>query len=284
MNVGVFVLGVADCYRGLDLERYLTTNGIKFQNIWGINASKTPDLVEARYTSQARAFSKFVHGRELVPGEWCCSQMHFDAYQELLKSSFEWALILEDDAIILKDLEFVISGLSQLAFPAVVSIHDWPRNTFKKIPNFNRFVNVSPMEILEVRELPYCTYGYLLNRKAALYTDIEKCRTLVSTPDWPYLWPKQIRLFSSKQNYISTKSGIEASIIGERPKTKLKVGRKIIFFLPNIYRIFCAVRKGVPIQTAFYREFFIKMFRLFNFMKNKFCTFYGWADKHEGAS
>lgn len=101
------------------------------------------------------------YGRELNKGEIGCTLSHFRCYNNLIESGRNYALVLEDDITILKDIKFLPSIVSILDTnnPVVLFLSGdyWYENEIKGTATY---------EILSVYDA-VGTYAYFINKAAA---------------------------------------------------------------------------------------------------------------------
>lgn len=259
MNVGIWILGVKRNYRGSELESQLVESSFEFKNLWGIDVVNENLEDTAEYKKVNLDFARVLLGRKMSPGEIACAIGHLRIYQEFKDTNLEWALILEDDARIVKKLDFLKSGLPKLQAPLIIGIHDGSgmRVKIKECRETkNLACNVSVTRLLE---LPSCNYGYLMNRRLVEQIDFEHSLKFMSTQDWPYIWPNKFQYFVSNEVFVTTIDQSVYSLIGSRSKSSI---RSNSYFLPNLYRFIKILRFGVPFKIVLYKEFILKFRRI----------------------
>lgn len=101
------------------------------------------------------------YGRKLNPGEIGCVLSHFKCYRTLLESTEEYALILEDDITILRDIEVIqkLVGHINNETPTILFLSgDYWYKSLKHIGDESYIASVFDA---------VGAYAYIINRKAA---------------------------------------------------------------------------------------------------------------------
>ena len=259
MNVGIWILGIKHKYRGSELESQLAESLFEFKNLWGVDAVNENLEDTAEYKKIDLDFAKVLLGRNMSPGEIACAIGHLRIYQEFMETNLEWALILEDDARIIKKLDFLKSGLPRIQVPLIIGIHDGPGRRVKVRECNETETRVSNILRTRLLELPYGNYGYLMNRTLVEQIDFGNSLKFMSTQDWPYIWPKDFQYFVSNEVFVTTISTNLNSLIGSRPASFIGSNS---YFLPNLFRFIKILTFGVPFKIALYKEFILKFRRI----------------------
>jgi len=97
-------------------------------------------------------------GRQMGKGEIGCLLGHLRAFQQLINSHEEWAVILEDDAALFKNPVEALSGFDG---NLVLGVFTSPVNQFR------RKIKSREGEVIECDEVPYGGYCYAIHRKFA---------------------------------------------------------------------------------------------------------------------
>jgi hypothetical protein len=259
MNVGIWILGIKHNYRGSELESQLGESLFDFKNLWGIDVIKENLEETTEYKKINLDFTKVLLGRNMSAGEIACAIGHLRIYQEFKESNLEWALILEDDARVVKKLDFLKSGLPKVEVPLIIGIHDGSGMRVKVREGKETKTLVSDILVTRLLELPSCNYGYLMNRRLVEQIDFEDSLKYMSTQDWPYIWPNDFQYFVSNEVFVTTIDQNLNSLIGSRPASLI---RSNSYFLPNLIRFMRILKFGVPFKIALYKEFILKFRRI----------------------
>jgi GR25 family glycosyltransferase involved in LPS biosynthesis len=254
----IWILGLKSHYRGSTLELALNTQKLEFSNFWGFDAKELYGSNKIGYHDIN--FANFLYGRNLLTTEIAASLGHIGIYKEFLKSKHSWALILEDDAIINFELSNLLVNLEDYNKPVVINLSHGEGFRFKKQALVGRNFKTKNYEVVRLLELPTLAHGYLINRKAVEMIDFKLAQKLITVPDWPYIWPKSFQYYVTRVSLVSADNANTESLIGDRtglPSTPPS------FWLPSIRRSIIAYKFGVNLQLAFYREFVIKILRIY---------------------
>jgi GR25 family glycosyltransferase involved in LPS biosynthesis len=197
----IYVLGVPDRFRGKELVNSLLPYGITCKVISGINSNSiSPEQLVDLVNQKA---ASIVLGRKISLGEICCSMVHLAAYKNFLETSAEWVLILEDDAVILRDLEEIFTGLITLESPTILKLSEAAPETsiVKKIASED--LRVSALGFRKLRFPTNMAHAYIINREAAKLA-IESCSGMKIhfTADWPYLWDNRVTFWQSNNSFF----------------------------------------------------------------------------------
>jgi len=180
-----YILGTLNAYRGHALELSLGQLNISFKNVWGNTGNFKPraEYLEIEYVD---SLAKLVIGRGLSDGEINCFLGHIEIYIEHLKSDFEWAFILEDDAIIKEKIVELISDLPNTKRPSILLLHDDYRTEVKTLFSRWKALKSKSFEFYKLFRPPNGTQGYLINKAAAKYLfDSTSTQGIYSPCDWP---------------------------------------------------------------------------------------------------
>lgn len=258
MNIGIWILGVKHSYRGIELESQLNESFFQFKNLWGIDVVRDNLESSTEYKKVNLDFASTLLGRKMTTGEIACAIGHLRIYQEFKETNFEWALILEDDARIVKKLDFLKLGLPRVKVPVIIGIHDGPGMRVKVKECEDTKILGRDILITRVLELPSCNYGYLMNRELVEQISVEDSLKFMSTQDWPYIWPNDFHYFVSNEVFVSTIDQNVNSLIGSRPISLIRANS---YFLPSLFKFIKILQFGVPFKIAFHKEFNLKFRR-----------------------
>jgi len=141
----------------------LRTLGIPFEFVPGADGRQLDLSTHPGYDGFRR---RIFFGRDLTGGELGCVLAHRNAYQHMLASGYEFALVLEDDAVLTDALPMVIDALLEIC-------ERWDLVRFLgREKNYRASRLITPLRggaVYLARPLgtPGGAYGYLLNRRAA---------------------------------------------------------------------------------------------------------------------
>lgn len=94
----IFIVSlVSDIERRANIEKLLLNSGLSFEFVDAIYGK---DLTEIQLSSLNLQSAQQRLNRKLSPGEIGCTLSHLKAYGKLVSNNYEWACILEDDAIL----------------------------------------------------------------------------------------------------------------------------------------------------------------------------------------
>jgi len=203
--------------------------------------------------------------RQISPGEIGSEFSHNLIYQNMMKASLDYALILEDDAMPLNMDELICT-----------MIEFQINSKFKQIPSVvqlgnNIFSNKNSKDrILPTKFPSYGTYAYMLNLPAAreLYNPTGQ---VYSTADWP-LNSMNVKWFRTNFTLIKDMSTTSLISIGRieifakdqnyRIRLIQKIKRRIQ--LLTGFHLYLAISKGMPWKLVLKWEFLYKPYRKFN--------------------
>jgi hypothetical protein len=247
-----YVLGIKSNFRGVALIEQLELYGIFPNIVWGPQV-EVDRIRIAQHTNQE--FANFAIGRDIKPEEIACCLGHIEMYENFHATESEWGLFLEDDAIPLLDPISLIKRLPTSDEPLQIFLHDGPGTNLR----FRQDKELKKLDLTRRLDPQYGAYGYLLNRSAVSKILNSPIREFINTPDWPYFWPRQIKYFVSSEVYFSHPKDLSISIIGER----INKEAKLINQIPRWSKITEAQKFSPEIQTLLYKEFSLKLLRIF---------------------
>ena len=156
-----------------------------------------------------------LNGRRLSLGERGCSQAHINVRKEILKSRFDWALVLEDDVLLPDNLSEELAKFNLAAFsPSVILL------------NTNSYFDLGP-DLHKLRLKPSGANAFLVHRKVLEirpYAWLEK----FEIADWPISF-SGVDFYTV--SHLAKDSGA-ASLIGSRPRGRLRFFISICFRFP----------------------------------------------------
>ncbi len=158
-------------------------------------------------------------GRDLTASEIGCYLSHVKVWQMALTRTHEWALVLEDDAIIGARLEEVLAQVGHL--PAnweVVNLQrDWARQPF------SRHAFLPGLDVLRHVRVGYLTVGYLIHRRA-----LERLSRVLFPIRWPIdswhiWWPTHgLVVYRTDGDVVASNRALELTIDDRRIQKQVR--------------------------------------------------------------
>ena len=253
-QIGVYILGVKNQFRGKELLKSLDRIQIEPTIVWGPDLDS--DMVQISEATNQK-FAKFTIRRKIKLEEVACCIGHLRMYEVFLENDLEWGLFLEDDVILNDAVVAIFSILPKSVRPLHLMIHDGP-GTNLRVRKRAELEFETKGKFTRVLDPNYGAYGYLLNKQAAQLVINNGQRALINTPDWPYVWPKEISVYKSTDVYASHPENLDSSLLG------LRINKKdnMWFQLPNPIRMMRAISLGVTFSQAFHKEIRLKTIRI----------------------
>lgn len=217
-KIQVYVLGLEKNFRGQELISGLTNLGFQPRIVYGPDASFWSENEFAELYDRKRA--RVITTRDMSKGEVACVLGHRMCYENFIATKGEWALILEDDALLITDLSEVDTVISQLSSsPQIISLFHHGGLQRRKIVET---INLDQNYVLESRvPAPFGTVGYLINKSGAeIAMTAYQGRKVDSPADWPFRWSDKL-LF-----YELTPQPIGHPV--ENDKSTITLDRKVI--------------------------------------------------------
>lgn len=214
----VFIIGMEDGYRSSELERQLALQGLGWTHVDGVDLRRMP-LSADNYVDQEAA--RILLRRDMSPGEIGCALAHRNVYKRILASDCEYAIVLEDDAVLVDriDLSLVVDVLRS-ALPRMLQLRTNP-STSIVIPG-QQLVAASGARAFRVGVPPTSTVGYAINRPAAMAL-IDNDRRVSNVADWPIRATMAIAFFAPASPPVTFDSSA-TSVIGSRATPLSKWG------------------------------------------------------------
>jgi GR25 family glycosyltransferase involved in LPS biosynthesis len=202
---------------------------------------------------------KFTVGRDLSLGEIGCAYGHQSAYVSFLKTSSEWALILEDDARMQAPMSNLLDLVVHLSSPSVISLID--RRGGVENP-FDR----SSKQLIRLWFPSQATSAYFINRSAAeIFIRNYAQNGILSPSDWPYPQSQRISFYvMRKPVFIHDWTGVDSLIALDRNSTinngayepDLLSNFSLVKSLQRIRRLHIL---GITVKQTWYAEFVLKL-------------------------
>lgn len=181
MPVLTLIIGLERNYRGAPLGEQLAAIGVTHERSPGVEGSFNGKKV-TEYTHEPAAAALF--GRPLTTGEIGCALAHRVAYQRLLSSDAEWALVFEDDARIVRPDELAMlfarfEVLEPYGSPAIFALYGRQVTAYP-----DSGVTTGSSRIHELLRPPMTATAYFINRAAAQHI-LDTGLPLRNPADWP---------------------------------------------------------------------------------------------------
>lgn len=212
MSVLTLIIGLERNYRGAPLGEQLAEIGVAHEWSPGVEGSLDGKSVK-EYTQEPAAAALF--GRALTVGEIGCALAHRVAYQRLLDSDAEWALVFEDDARIVRPDEMAMlfarfEALEPYGSPAIFVLYGRQVTAYP-----DSGVTVGSTRVHELLRPPMTTTGYFINRAAAQHI-LDTGLPLRNPADWPVSVAGKVQ-FAAAWPWPAIPDEVEvASSIGQR--------------------------------------------------------------------
>lgn len=249
----VFVISLHDEHkRRRSIAEQLEAQGVGYSFIDALDLRGKKSLSKQEYYLESTALD--VMGRQLTAGEIGCAVSHRWAYRQVLQDGLNFALILEDDAIVTGDIKKLFNYLEKVELGWDVIFLGYsklaPSDAF-------RFYKMEPIGEPVFFYLDYklgrvwrnwtCgTVGYLISRSGALKLSQASDKVCVVADGWEFFEKKfDLKIFHHRPSIVYEDfSSFTSSIQGERA-VLLKRERKYL--------------DGVRILRGLFRGFMIRI-------------------------
>jgi GR25 family glycosyltransferase involved in LPS biosynthesis len=236
-----YILGLPAQFRGGSLEDQLQKYEIDFSRIAAIDPSQLK-MLGIKWVSVSPFLSIIP---PLTPGEICCSFGHKMIYSEILEGSYDWALILEDDAILRANPKLVNIAELDSSIPTIVQLSPDPTKLeISSSDTLESFVPDPQIVQLGSPQLESC--AYFINKEAARRVlDSVPPSLITSRADWPLETSNRVRFMSTSvfcAYQIKTNGN---SQIGDRGELTLRT--------PLILRVTRGVLRVMGITSLAYK-------------------------------
>lgn len=181
MSVLTMVIGLERNYRGAPLEQQLAALGIIAERSYGVEGTFQGKIVQ-EYTNEPAAAALF--GRTLTKGEIGCALAHRVAYQRLLDSDAEWALVFEDDARVVHPDELAAIFQRFDTLPPYGSRAIFMLYGRQVTAHPGNGASLGNSRVHELIRPPMTTTAYFINRSAAQLI-LDSGLPLRNPADWP---------------------------------------------------------------------------------------------------
>lgn len=151
------------------MEDLFSSINMKVERVSAVDG-RTPQNKILFEEIQLEPSKRILFERDLLPGEIGCYLSHLKCLKAFLKTDAEWALILEDDVKISKDLSVLLHNIcwipKNVSLIQLSSLLKSGETFFMEKKTIT--VNENYKLIHIIRPKPVGTQGYLINRKAAM--------------------------------------------------------------------------------------------------------------------
>jgi GR25 family glycosyltransferase involved in LPS biosynthesis len=220
--VGIFVLGKQGSLRNPQLE-----------NLGDSMVYVDPVYVEKAPTFRARLMQFVLNGKVLNRGELGCAQAHINIRAEVLKSQYDWNLVLEDDVGLPEDwfdrLRSILAAFPDSHPPSVILLNTLATLNFGDDP-----------KKLSIK--PSLTNAFLIHRSLAgsrPFTYLEE----FEVADWPVSFSGVDFWMVSD---VATDLAYQSTIGGRKPRRILFLSTVLIRF---VFSPLIALLTKLPIAT-----------------------------------
>lgn len=179
MTIPVFIISLDDATeRRAPLLAMLTEFDVSYEIVSAVDGRNGLPKIHEKDIDRARAITE--NGRNLTSAEFACALSHQKIYSKMLKNNIKDAIVLEDDAIISRELARFTKNRPPKWADILMFNHKlsqvWlfpRRNVIGEVKAFRHLL-----------KSPTLTSGYYLNLHAAKYI-LENSRPLSRPADWP---------------------------------------------------------------------------------------------------
>jgi hypothetical protein len=206
----IYILGVKARFRGENLIEAIKGSGHTFEIVWGEDAQNRPRTL----SFLARSLSRIYNKREISVGEYCCFMGHQRILSNFLASGNEWALILEEDATLMKDISLIARLTEGKNGPTILHLAgiDFILSSSKEETFWVRGIEVeyqNDVEIILYRVIGnvFGAFGFLINREAAKIAVKGNSRLkFPQTSDWPSTWRYKVKFLLTDLCFVSVET------------------------------------------------------------------------------
>jgi len=276
-NLSVFIIGTSNNFRGQKLLIDISEMNFYVKRIEGIDATKITNEQLFSFSNLDMALP--ILKRNMSRGEACCAKAHLDAYTNFIESNNNWALILEDDAILNPkyDIRELLLLVNKLQSPSIVQLS--PRTgyeSFSKLFKFEILGKDSSNIGITKKLLPtHNADAYFINRSAAHLAITESAKSKIHyTADWPYIWDYKINFWHSTvpfffQEGFSLLDKDRKKLIPPRYSKNRTLSRRLVEGLIDFSGIkaFQLLACGANVKTYYRSRVFSKLLYRFNLLK-----------------
>ena len=177
------------------------------------------EAIDGRRMSKAEQDKFFDLGRfrlrytkEARPGEIGCTLSHQKCYRKLVESGEEYALILEDDIVVRRNVELMFSEIKEMLVsdqPCIILLSGWYWYLSAK-PIAQKY------SLAKVYDA-FLTHAYVINRAAASL--LIEHRPFITADDWFYIRKKGVKIYAFLPHLLDQEwSGAYPTTINQNEK------------------------------------------------------------------
>jgi GR25 family glycosyltransferase involved in LPS biosynthesis len=261
VSFAVFVITVKGSTRWPSNLDYLSIDNQDIHKVESLSSKF--NVRELTGLHKGRDIYSLTVGRDMSLGEIGCAYGHYLAYESFLRTSNNWALILEDDAHMMASLYSLLTAIEHQDNPSVISLIDrrgGVESPFQKSPN----------QLISMLIPTQATSAYLINRDAAtIFLANYNRNGILSPSDWPYPQSPKISFYSMRAPIFKHEWSGVLSLINQDREQIIRSG----FYEPVILSSFTMVGSlrrilklrhlGLSIKETFYAEITLKLLSIF---------------------
>ncbi|MBP6131341.1 glycosyltransferase family 25 protein [Thauera sp.] len=182
MSFGIFVINLPEAVeRRQRVRAHLVALGLDANVVEAVRGSRLSEDERALVADDARSVERY--GRVLTPGELGCAMSHVRAYEEFLGSRHDFALILEDDAVLLPDAADLLASARMSAWLECAEPRLLLMTPIRAFLARGAVPFAAGYRLVKVRRA-WEGYGYLVNRAAADAMRRINSPAWLSADDW----------------------------------------------------------------------------------------------------
>lgn len=198
------------------ISKQLTDQSLSFERFPAVDGRKLTKEELARLEAPYNASEKFVFRKALWPNEIACFLSHAACWEKLVKSNYEWGLIMEDDIVL--SPRFKLFAASSEWIPDgvhVIQLHG-PRQSFAAGKGYP----VLDTELFRIlNPTPLCCFAYLMHREAAAYALASYIPIPAPVDDWLFCPYSNFAKRTPPKHQLSQFAGADA---GDKKGTSRK--------------------------------------------------------------
>jgi hypothetical protein len=213
--VNVYILGLANHFRGDRLLKHLQRFGIEPIVVHGFDARISQEFLSSQLANKSRTRS--ISKRALTLAEVAVVLGHRMIYERFLASNETWALILEDDSFPIESWVPESFLFKETPLPMIIHLRgidsfDHLSTRFPCLLLDSTNLSCGPDSFFAYRTLGnlFGTYAYLINRPAAEVA-LANFAGVDSTADWPYSWRNKVNFYVPEKTYFTV--SLEGSLV-----------------------------------------------------------------------
>lgn len=195
--VQLFVIALEGSPRVRELESELANRGLDWVRVSAVDGRALPEADLNRIAD--RGAGLLLYGRALSATEIGCLLSHRAAYDEFLRGTSEWALILEDDAFPEVGLQEFMEWLTQWRAQQPTIVECFSSGRVNEGPNSRQLS--ATLSLVRLRTYPGFTVAYAINRRAAEQA-LEYRVRVASRADWPP-WAVDVTFWRTEPNVFA---------------------------------------------------------------------------------